>query len=40
MQRLLLTLALAVTLVVAQPFQPGQNLAPLGMEVHLSVFMH
>lgn len=37
MQRLLLLLALGLTLVVAQPFQPGQNLAPLGMHVLLSV---
>ena len=35
MQRLLLLLALGLTLVVAQPFQPGQNLAPLGMHVLL-----
>ena len=30
MQRALLLLAFGLALVLAQPFQPGQNLAPLG----------
>lgn len=33
MQRALLVLAFGLALVTAQPFQPGQNLAPLGMHL-------
>ena len=31
MQRIAVLLALGLTLVASQPFQPGQNLAPLGV---------
>ncbi len=33
MQRILVLLAVGLTLVAAQPFQPGQNMAPLGEHV-------
>lgn len=33
MQRLLLLATLGVTLIAAQPFQPGQNVAPLGTQL-------
>lgn len=37
MQRVVALLAVGLTLVAAQPFQPGQNLVPLGE--HISSFL-
>ena len=39
MQRVLALLVVGLTLVAAQPFQPGQNLVPLGEHILSSLLL-